>query len=645
MQDTRDGQVQQQFVSSGLPTSERAVRRDRVRGYGVAVACVAVVTAARFSLSPYLGGRSPYLLYLLATLVAANYGGLGPGLLCLGLGVYLAVSLFGPEMGPSNPSSYVQLGVFLIVSLLSLLLSVSQKRASAQLRNTLDNVRVTELALRDSEQRYASLIEVVPQLVWVTDADGKSEYFNHKWVSYTGATLQQTMEAGFNSFLHPDDVAVAIEAGREARRNQDLYEAELRIRHRDGTYHWFLSRGLPITDADGRILKWFGTCTDIDGQKHAEQAQRVLAELGEKLRPLDTPKQVLREVVRVLGEYLDVEHCNLTEIDRDLRIGLIREDFVDGSAAYDDTFSLDAFGAGITRSLEQGHTLAISDTQHDALTAAQYDETFEPAGIRAMIAVPLFKEGRWAACMGVQHSRPRSWTSEEVSLLEKAAEQTWLAVENSRLYEATEDLNARLRQSMTETHHRVKNNLQVIAAMIEIQVGDNRASVPATEFERLSRHIRTLAAMHDILTQKSKALSETETVSLKEVLEKLLPMLQQSAPGRSIRYALEDARVSSRKGTSLGLVVNEIVSNALKHSAGDVTVTFYEEGDSGVLEVCDDGLGFPPDFDPIREANTGLELIENLTRTDLRGTVVYLNRPDGGAEVRLVFPIPEMVYT
>ncbi len=106
-----------------------------------------------------------------------------------------------------------------------------------------------------------------------------------------------------------------------------------------------------------------------------------------------------------------------------------------------------------------------------------------------------------------------------------------------------------------------------------------------------------------------------------------------------MRFQIEDARLSHRQVTSLALIANELLSNALKHSRGDAEVVFTVQEDAAHLEVRDDGPGFPADFDPARAANTGLELVENLIVWDLRGQVQFGNREEGGGRVVVTFPL------
>ncbi|HLV82010.1 MAG TPA: response regulator, partial [Chthonomonadaceae bacterium] len=204
-----------------------------------------------------------------------------------------------------------------------------------------------------------------------------------------------------------------------------------------------------------------------------------------------------------------------------------------------------------------------------------------------------------------------------------------------------EALNARLQRAMLETHHRVKNNLQVIAAMIDMQILEGQESVPIEDIRQLGTQVRTLAVVHDILTREAKEDGQANGLSTGPLLEELLPMLQEMAEGRAIHFDIAAVRLPARQGTSLVLLVNELVSNAIKHGEGEIAVRLACEPECAVLEVRDQGPGFPPHFDPRQAAHMGLELVENLSRLDLSGQVRYANAPDGGACVTVTIPLPE----
>ncbi|HEY8098286.1 MAG TPA: PAS domain S-box protein [Methylobacter sp.] len=133
----------------------------------------------------------------------------------------------------------------------------------------------TEEALLASEQELRLLAEAMPQIVWVTKADGRTIYINQQWVDYTGLTLEESYGHGWNKPFHPDDRQLAWNAWQNAVNNNAIYSLECRLRRVDGIYRWWLVRGVPLHDQSGKVYKWFGTCTDIHEIKESEAALRA----------------------------------------------------------------------------------------------------------------------------------------------------------------------------------------------------------------------------------------------------------------------------------------------------------------------------------------------------------------------------------
>lgn len=206
-------------------------------------------------------------------------------------------------------------------------------------------------------------------------------------------------------------------------------------------------------------------------------------------------------------------------------------------------------------------------------------------------------------------------------------------------HEEIEALNKRLQQSVRETHHRVKNHLQVLSSQVDMQLLEGTDTLPTDDFRQLGKQMRTLALIHDLLAQGVEGEEPAQVVSAKALLERLLGLIGETIGARPLRCEIADARLSGTQGTGLARVVNELVSNAIKHSAGPVDVTFSVQRGTGCLSVCDTGPGFPEGFDPAKYAHIGIDLVESITKRDLSGHVRYENRPGGGAQVFLTFPI------
>ena len=122
------------------------------------------------------------------------------------------------------------------------------------------------------ESEFQFLADFIPQLVWITDPTGFHLYFNQRWVDYTGYTLADSVGPDmWNNLLHPDDRARARQIWGHSLATGEDYEIEYRFKSQAGDYRWFLGQARPRRDAEGNIVVWFGTCTDINDQKLASE--------------------------------------------------------------------------------------------------------------------------------------------------------------------------------------------------------------------------------------------------------------------------------------------------------------------------------------------------------------------------------------
>ena len=136
-----------------------------------------------------------------------------------------------------------------------------------------------EEALRISEQRFRTLADAIPQVVWTNDSEGKASYFNKRWYEYSGLTYEQSAGPGWMVIVHPDDAAVSIERWKKAYEEGAVFDTEYRLRQADGTYRWHIGRNVPLKDENGKIIEWFGSATDITEQKlFEEELTRQVAE-------------------------------------------------------------------------------------------------------------------------------------------------------------------------------------------------------------------------------------------------------------------------------------------------------------------------------------------------------------------------------
>ncbi len=254
------------------------------------------------------------------------------------------------------------------------------------------------------------------------------------------------------AYIHPDDhplVMAAIERVLATRRTFDL---EHRVWRSDGTVGWAHSRAVPILDADGRIVEWFGTASDVTDRHQAaerlrqsDERQRFLLDLGDRTRGLADPEAVIAATTSALGERLGVTRVAFAEIDEAQGIAVLRGGWTDGTVSHlpNEVRMVDFAGPMIDH-LRSGRTLRVDDARFDARTTANL-AALDAIDARAIVSVPLLRDGALVADLNLHQASARVWTDAEIDLIEAVADRTWAAVERSRAEAALRASEARLR--------------------------------------------------------------------------------------------------------------------------------------------------------------------------------------------------------
>lgn len=168
-------------------------------------------------------------------------------------------------------------------------------------------------ALADSTSRFGALADTMPQMIWSTLPDGRHDYYNARWQEYTGVPRSMAGENGWGAKFHPDDLARAEAHWQRSLASGEPYEIEFRLRHHSGEYRWALGRAMPIRDADGQVVRWIGTCTDIHEQKLMIEERDVIAhELSHRI------KNVFSVIAGLIGLSAR-EHPGIRDVADDLR--------------------------------------------------------------------------------------------------------------------------------------------------------------------------------------------------------------------------------------------------------------------------------------------------------------------------------------
>ncbi len=175
-----------------------------------------------------------------------------------------------------------------------------------------------ETQLRESEERFRAVADLVPDLLWSNNPRGKTDWHNQRWLEYTGQTLKEAQDDGWLNAAHPDDRETALRSFQAAIVSGNALRYEQRLRRTDGVYRWFLVQARPVRDEAGQIMCWYGAATDINEEQSAlaaEHAARAEAEAALQTRDqfLSVASHELRTPLTSLIGYADMLRRALTQ--------------------------------------------------------------------------------------------------------------------------------------------------------------------------------------------------------------------------------------------------------------------------------------------------------------------------------------------
>ncbi|MBH8578203.1 GAF domain-containing protein [Nostocaceae cyanobacterium CENA369] len=182
--------------------------------------------------------------------------------------------------------------------------------------------------------------------------------------------------------------------------------------------------------------------------QYKEEQQQFLIELNDAIRTIEDSKEIIWRVVNGTGQHFQVTRCTYGEIDASQEYIVVDRDYCNGVISVVGSYQMNFFGAEIIAELKQGKTLVVDDVDSDPRISNPEAAAFEAIQTKSLLCVPLVKESRFVALLVLHHVSPRHWTKEDVALMERIAQKTWLAVERSRAEEALQDSTARLQLAL-----------------------------------------------------------------------------------------------------------------------------------------------------------------------------------------------------
>ncbi len=356
----------------------------------------------------------------------------------------------------------------------------------------------------------------------------------------------------------------------------------------------------------------------------------TLAEVSRTVTSPMVPDEMLELVAEMAAGALGTEVCSLQLIDEE-RGELVMRAAWSRSADYRRRPRLRPDEGIVGEVIRSGKPVVVEDVRTDP--RYRFREMARREGLASMLSVPLLVRGKTIGVMNCYTGEPTGFSSERIALGTTLANQTALAIDNARL--ATSAAIVR------EMHHRIKNNLQTVAMLLAMQKdGVNGGPADAALQAGIGR-VLSIAAVHEILSRQGFRL-----VDILPVAERIAHLTAQHMVRPDLKAAItvegESLLLPSRPATSLALVINELVHNALEHAfhgrtIGSVRILITRTPEETLVEVRDDGTGFSPDAPRQR---LGMEIVNTLVRDDLCGKIEFLSDA-AGTRVAVHIPLPE----
>lgn len=477
-----------------------------------------------------------------------------------------------------------------------------------------------EADLRASEERYRSLVDAMAQIVWTTTAQGEVEDIP-LWRAFTGQSVEEIRGAGWLNALHPDDRRRTAEVWAQAVATRSLYQTEYRIRRADGVYRYFSTRGVPVLEANGQIREWVGTCIDITDRKRSEEAQRFLTEASALLVASLDYEVTLANVARLVVPRL-ADWCAIDILDEDgtiNRVAVVHSDPAKVQLAHQlrRRYPPDPHSRyGAAHVLKTGRSELMSDIPDALLTTAISDpellQIMRGLGLRSSMVVPLIAGGRILGAISfVASESQRRFDSFDLALAEDLARRAAVAVDNARLYRASQEAILARDEFLSIASHELKTpltslQLQAQSLMRTLSKG-NLTHMPVerltSKLQLVNQQSERLANLADELLDVARLRAgriefRIEELNVAEVVRDVALRFDEQLrqAGSQINLHLTDPLLLWSDRSRLDQIVTNLLSNALKYGAGK-PIDLLVEGDAATarLIVRDHGIGIAPE--------------------------------------------------
>jgi len=607
----------------------------------VAAAAVGVGVLIRSEMSPLMGDRGPYGIFTLAILASAWIGGLWPGLFATALAVTLGTTLFASPTFPGSPVGLAILGIFTLNSVLISVVCEYLHRSRHRVETARAELEAGQQKLAAAEERQRSILNAIPHLVWTADADGNINYVNHRWEKKLDLDIDSARDNGWVSHVHEDDVPEVTAGWAEASEKEEPFIREFRVRMRDGTYRWHLVHVDPSKGVEGKLAGWFGTATDINEARLANETTRASEARFRQLAD-SSPTMVWISDTEKACTWFNrpwLEYSGRTmeqEMGSGWTEGVHPDDYARCIEIYNRSFEA-----------REPFEMDFRLRRHDGVYRWLMDRGIPQIGVDGTFL------GYVGSCLDINERKEAEESKEAMLKIEQAAR-----VEAERTAVLKDEF-------LATVSHEMRTPLTAMLGWVQLlRNGSLPPETVPQALETIERNARAQAKLIDDLLDMSRILSgrlrlDVQTVNIMDTVEAALAAAEPGAAAKRIRLVrILDSRTGPVSGdpTRLQQVVWNLLNNAIKFTPnnGKIIVTLERVNSHLEISVTDTGEGITPEFLPYvfdrfrqQDASTvrrhdglglGLSIVKQLV--ELHGGSVRAKSPGVGQGATFVVALP-----
>jgi len=529
----------------------------------------------------------------------------------------------------------------------------TQKRieeVNVQLTKEIEERRRAERSLRQSEERYSSLVSNIPSVTWISDDRGRTTFISPNIEKIYGYTAEEIYNAGEELWfgrIHAEDIQRVQLEYRDLFRNNKAFDLEYRIQRKDSQWIWIHDRAVSTIESEQGIHA-YGVFSDITDRKRAEEALKKTTALISSIRDaqnlfIDSRDhgQVFENLLDTLVSMTDSEYGFLSEVLSDDNGKYYRRSLARSNIAWDeDSLKLyeevkgsnlefrnfdNLTGAPVT----SGRLVIANEPLHDPRSGG-LPEGHPP--IESFLGIPLYFGRELVGVAGVANRRG-GYTEAVAESLEPFVATCASIISAIRSKRSEKKYLERIRESLEEkevllreVHHRVKNNFQIINSLLRLQSENIQGKELRDIFVDVENRIKSMAMVHEMLYSEGD-LSQVDIGGYINALTHGLYRSYHMTPDKvRIRIEIEEVKMGIDSAVPFGMVVNELVSNAMKHAfpgemKGEILISLrpVAEGKEYELKVADNGVGLDEGMDIRKSGTLGLRLVVNIVERQIGG--------------------------